>query len=146
MCLYTTQNSNTLTPNSVKYLFIFLTVVSIFLTACNPDDELRLNSNYPNDLLNSWVHSLEEDIDVYRPHNFMEHDNIRYRQTYTFKKDNECDYLVLNPTDGHYEAHGKWEYLEVYKTIRVYDNQNKLHLRLKVIETSSDILRVEVVL
>ncbi len=135
-----------MTPNSIKHLFIFLTVVSVFLTACNPDDELRLNSNYPNELLNIWLHSLEEGNDIYRPFNFKEYDIMHYRQTYTFKENNVCDYLVLSSHDGHHIERGKWEYLEVYKTIRVYDNQNKLYIRLKVIEISKDILRVEVVL
>ena len=59
------------------------------------------------------------------------------------RQNNECEYLVLSPLDGHYIEAGKWEYITPSKVIKIYDLQDELYKELKVIELTDDLLNVE---
>ncbi len=108
------------------------------------DDDLSLNSSYPEELINIWVESHEEGLGTYRPSNFKQFPASWFRQTYNFMEENNCEYLILSPVDAHYMEEGKWEYDKDSETIRIYKINNDLVRELKVTSLTSNLLRIEI--
>ncbi|MFT4780219.1 MAG: hypothetical protein ACI923_002763 [Flavobacteriales bacterium] len=119
------------------------TILSLLLLIGCSDDGLELNRNYPENLINTWVESYEEDYGIYRPSDFMNFPTSWFRRTYTFMEGNECEYLVLSPVDAHYMESGKWEYDQKQSTIRIYKSNDELIHELKVTSLTSNILVIE---
>ncbi len=111
--------------------------------ACSADESLKLNSNYPNELINTWVESYEEGYGMYRPSDYATFPASRFRQAYNFMSLNKCEYLVLSPTDGHYMANGFWEYDDQQHSIRIFKSNEQLLRELKVTSISSELLLIE---
>ncbi len=96
--------------NKKKLLPIIIGLITLTIS-CDSND-LDLNSNYPNELINVWLESYEEDYGIYRPTDYRTFPESLYRQYYKFMENNECEYLVLSPVDAHYIENGFWEYIE----------------------------------
>jgi hypothetical protein len=127
---------------NVKNLKFFLLSVMMLVFSCK-DDDLTLNSNYPSEIINVWIHSYEEDYGTYRPSNYSSFPESMFRQVYNFMEDNKCDYLVLSPVDAHYMENGFWEFKEQDNLIKIYDSNMNLSEELKVVLISSDKLIIE---
>ncbi len=110
-----------------------LAVVSIMLlTVGCSDDSLELSANYPDELINTWAESYEEDYGVYRPSTQIKFPPSRFRQTYNFMENNQCEYLVLSPVDAYFMQTGQWDYDQEQKTICVYKENHEILRELKV--------------
>jgi len=114
----------------------------ILTTSCDSDD-LDLNTNYPNELINTWVESYEENYGTYRPIDYTTFPESNFRQYYNFTENNKCEYLVLSPVDAHYMENGFWEYIESESIVNMYDSNKNLNRKLKVISISSDLFQIE---
>ena len=112
-----------------------------FTVSCNSYD-FNLNSNHPEELLNNWVASYEEGPEIFRPSDYKEFPASHFRQLYTFRKDNKCEYLILSPVDAHYIEKGSWEYIEEDNLIKIYNSQQKLIKKLKVKTFSKELLQI----
>lgn len=124
----------------MKYLGFIILLSALFLHCGCTENEL--NPNYPEELINTWVHSYEENTEYFRANNPATFPASRYRQVYTFMEDNICEYLVSSPVDAHYIEIGTWEYDYINKNIRIYKKDGKLE-ELKVISISPDLLRIK---
>lgn len=119
-----------------KYTTLFLLVfLAITLSSCKSDQEPLL--------INTWVSSYEEGMGIYRPMDFKDYPASHFRQSYNFKSNNECEYLVLSPVDAHYIESGTYEYKESDKTIKIYAPQGQLYKELKVEKLTANLLRLE---
>jgi hypothetical protein len=123
----------------IRPLFICLLVLA---SSCKEND-LTINSGAPDDLMNYWVESYEEDYGFFRPSDYTNFPVSYYRQSYNFKNRNMCEYLVLSPVDAHYMENGFWEYDSKQQIIRIYTSDKKLLEELKVISLSSELLQIE---
>ena len=95
----------------------------------------------------SWTHSSEESIpgqfEVYRPSIYKEFPPARYRQIFNFKDNDVCDYLVLEPNDGHSMKNGNWKFDEKLNTIKILDENSKVLYEFEVIELKDDLLKLK---
>lgn len=127
---------------------IFLTIgllSSLLISSCEKEKE---TVNQPNSLLmKSWTHSYEEnteqDIEIYRPSDYLEFPMSWYRQIYIFGENNFCQYRVLAPNDAHYMKNGSWEYLENKQIIDIFNEDHEIIFELEVVELSEDILKLK---
>ncbi|MBL4625478.1 MAG: hypothetical protein JKY42_10110 [Flavobacteriales bacterium] len=94
-------------------------------------------------LLNKWVDSREEQTNVkgeqiYRPFNFKDFPPSRFRQVFEFKKNGECSYLYLHPTDRHTMEPGTWTFNPDKNLITIKDAKGKETYLITVIELEKD--------
>ena len=66
-----------------------------------------------NDLFQHWVHSREEEergatIQIFRPVASMDFPPSRFRMAYKFARNGRCEFLFLDPGDGHYFKPCTW--------------------------------------
>ncbi|MEO9966811.1 MAG: hypothetical protein ABJF11_13520 [Reichenbachiella sp.] len=110
---------------------------------CEPTDDEIVNL-----LCNWWKHSEEEEEDtfekpIYRPADFKEFPAIRgFRAEYVLSSDFTCAYLVPDPFDAHYFSEGKWS-LRDSELIIIIDSLNATVSKMKIIELTDDMLRIE---
>lgn len=123
--------------------FKILASAILLAYGCSDNDNLKLNSNYPNELINAWVESYEEGNGIYRPSDYTNFPISRFRQAYKFMEMNKCEYLVLSPLDAHYIENGLWEYDDQYQILRIYKLNEELLRELKVISISTELLQIE---
>ncbi len=124
---------------TLRLLPLFL--LSFLLLNCEKDaqtDDIDISL-----LEKKWVQSYEESYDTYRPSDYKDFPPSRYRQVFTFKKNNVCSYRVLAPNDAHYYAEGLWKFNKKDNILKVINSESKVLYRYKIVELSEDILRVE---
>jgi len=98
-------------------------------------------------LLQSWTHSREEEqpedsSQIFRPSAFKEFAPSRFRMQYIFKANGDCEWMYLDPADGHHLKPGKWEIND--RMIRIYDANRRLTAcsPFRIVELGKDILRI----
>ena len=125
----------------LKYLIV---VLSFSIVSCT-ELTAPLPSTDFSALLQSWTHSYEEQTDsiqVYRPSNYKNFEQSRFRGTYEFRADGVCTYLVLGPADGHYLETGKWSTsVQDDSVIVIFDSSGVEHQKIQIIELRGDLLR-----
>ena len=131
----------------MRKLIILSIVIAagISITSCKKD-----NNTIQRSLLeNSWTHSSEESmpgqIEVYRPSNYKEFPQSRYRQIFNLKNNNLCDYLVLLPNDGQYMKNGNWEFDEKSNNIKIYNENSEVLYEYEVIELRDNLLKLKAI-
>jgi hypothetical protein len=91
----------------MKSLLIMLSLI----LGTNGTSSAQVNENH---LINKWVHDQEEVTNdksqVYRPHDYKQFRPSRFTQVFEFKKEEECLYLYLHPTDRHSMEPGTWSF------------------------------------
>ncbi|HUH28438.1 hypothetical protein [Gelidibacter sp.] len=125
-----------------KQIVIIILGLFAFTTSCKTGAS-DLNPNYPDEIINSWLESYEEADGTYRPSDYKSFPESRYRQVYKFMEKNTCEYSVLSPEDAHDIENGFWEYIEDENVINVYNQNMKLHEKLKVISISANLLQLD---
>lgn len=97
-------------------------------------------------LINCWKYSYEETTSdnskVYRPCDSMEFPPSRFRSTFIFKENNDCEYLELAPNDAHFFKNGSWEYESESRIILIKDEGNQVIQKLVVMDLTADKLVV----
>ena len=84
-----------------------------------------------------WIHSHEENYETYRPCNYKEYPESRFRFTFDLMKNNKCEYLFLAPDDTHYMEEGTWN-LDKENNILELNNE-----KYKITHFESDLLMLE---
>lgn len=117
----------------MKILIQSFLILIVALTSCTKQiDDINTNS-----LMGRWVRSMEEETDdnlyVFRPHDFKEFAPSRFRFFMVLKLNNECDYFVCHPTDMHYVEQGFWDLNQLNNIIFLYDNEMKKFAEYEII-------------
>ena len=102
----------------------------------------------PDAFFNCWRASYEEDdektnIKNYRPCDYKEFRAAMYRQSITFDKNGQCDYLQLAPNDAHFFVKGKWSYNKKRKMVTVKDDKDKVVYKFKVNGIEKSLTKIE---
>gem|GEM_PF-955213 len=128
--------------SKLLYLTGLFAAVSM-ITGCQKDDEVNLISLIQNE----WTHSREEqssqEIEIYRPSNFKEFPLSRYRQIFSFRDNNRCDYLVLAENDAHFMASGSWEYDDKTRIVRIFNSNFELQHEFEIVEIAGNLLKIK---
>jgi hypothetical protein len=128
--------------SKLLYLTGLFAAVSM-ITGCQKDDEVNLISLIQNE----WTHSREEqssqEIEIYRPSNFKEFPLSRYRQIFSFRDNNRCDYLVLAENDAHFMASGIWEYDDKTRIVRIFNSNFELQHEFEIVEIAGNLLKIK---
>ena len=78
-------------------------------------------------LYGNWVNSREEEINIikiYRPQDYKDFPASRFRNRFNFYENGECEYLILEPTDGQRYLKYRWRLLkENPNIIYLYDEK-----------------------
>lgn len=110
--------------------------------SCKKNDEV----NNVAFLEKSWTQSFEEktsdEIEIYRPSDFVDFPLSRYRQIFKFD-DNACHYLVLAENDGHYMAKGSWEYNDKTNIIKIFSSNSQMIYEFEVVEVTEHLLKMK---
>lgn len=126
---------------------IFLRMAKLLLFACLVSavsctvgkETMGLDSSL---LLNCWKHSYEEEVEggnrIYRPCDYITFPPSRYRESFTFSKNDQSTYSVLAPTDAHYDEEGGWNYDEATQKLTITNAANETVKEFHVLEVSSD--------
>jgi hypothetical protein len=124
-----------------KYLIIIVVLNMVLFTCCTQEKVSDLHL-----IKKSWTHSGEEENEngysIYRPSDYKEFPPSRFRQTFDFKDNRVCIYLVLAPNDAHYNQEGVWEYDESIGIITVM-NGTDVVFEFKVLELNKNILKLK---
>lgn len=133
---------------TIKYLSLLILIVLISCKDKSNPVSSEVNYDY---FYNSWKHSYEEDIindptKVFRPSDYKVFPATWYRETFIFRKDNTCSYLVLGPSDIHYFQDGKWNLVDKEKNIiTLLDSTNTIYKKFQINELKRDILKIKFV-
>lgn len=118
-------------------MFIIGALLLLASTSCKDPQEVSVDML----LLNCWTHSYEEqtsdDIRVYRPCDFKEWPNLRYRESFTLQDNSEANYLVLSPSDAHYFSNATWIYNQDSSKLNIFDSDSIVR-NYEVIEVKAD--------
>jgi hypothetical protein len=98
-------------------------------------------------LTRTWRHSQEEDqgvVQVYRPATYA-FPPARGRDGYTFAPDGQLTKLVIAPADGSLPLPGRWRWVNANALHLTFDSQSQQDYRLKVVELTSEVLKVSVI-
>ncbi len=121
-----------------------LALVFILLFAsCEKDDEWNLSSLVKRQWIESHKENTPEGIQIYRTGTFEDFPPSWYRQVFYFDDNNECEYRVLAPHDGHYMAKGSWDYNEESKVIRIYNSDSEEIFELTIVELRKNVLKLK---
>lgn len=126
-----------------NFILTMFIAIGISISSCSSISKVKHDSM----LEKSWTHVTEESseqYDLYRPSDYTEFPPSRYRQVFDFKKDGVCEYLFLEPTDGHTMRRGKWNLDEKTNTIKIYDQDSLLLYQFEVVEMGEDLLKLKV--
>ncbi len=99
------------------------------------------------DLFQHWVHSREEQKDpdakeqIFRPATSRQFPPSRFRMAYKFSDGGDCEWMFLDPADGHHFKPGKWEIDSGDKSVLKITADGKTS-SFRIIELSKDILRL----
>ncbi len=137
------------------------TLICILTAACafaeNPSDktakaEEKSAVSKPNieQLHQHWVHSREEEgntegVEIYRPADSKEFPPSRFRMAYKFSPKGECEWMFLDPADGHHFKPGKWEIAADDPTLLKITAEGQTK-SFRIIELTKDILRLSPVI
>lgn len=124
----------------VFVLIIFLSV--LLFASCGSDNDASPNTPYPNEIINNWI-EVDRVLGIYKPIGFEEFPVQRFAQTYEFKENNICNFLMLSPVDAHFIVKGKWEYVKDTRRIQIYNSLDELHIEFEMLELSEEILRIK---
>lgn len=116
-----------------------------FLAGCTIVDGISHDTiSNPDDLLQHWVHSREEDEAtggmVFRPAESRTFPTSRFSGRYIFREGGECKWFFLAPDDAHYFKDGTWRLDEER---RLHIQQEDLLVSFKVISLTRQALVVE---
>ena len=99
------------------------------------------------DLFQHWVHSYEEQKDtdakeqIFRPAKSREFPPSRFRMAYKFSEGGECEWMFLDPADGHHFKPGKWEIDSGDKSVLKITADGSTN-SFRIVALSKDILRL----
>ena len=99
------------------------------------------------DLFQHWVDSREEQKDrggkeqIFRPATSRQFPPSRFRMAYKFSEDGECEWMFLDPADGHHFKPGKWEIDSGDKSVLKITADGRTN-SFRIVELSKDILRL----
>lgn len=127
----------------MKYYSLLLLLTMLLVFGCASDETPQPKAVFPEELINTWVASHEEGAGVYRPSDYKEFPTSWFRQTYTFKKEGSCDYLMLSPMDAHTLETGTWAYDSNTRLIRIYHADGSLFGTLQVTAVTAKLLEVK---
>ena len=117
-----------------------LALALLGLISCQKENDLDHNSDL---LMGCWTHSLEEDsiagIETYRRCDYKDLMPTRFRQTYILRAHQECDYLVLAPSDAHFIETASWLWDEESRMLNIIDKEGA-ELKVFEINTLTDTL------
>ena len=139
---------NMLNSTNILKLFLVVILISIF-KSCSKSATESTGIDL-KDLYTTWVHSYEEDsnneIDTYRPDDYLEFPASRFRMKYVFSPNSTCQWLVLADDDGHYLESGTWEAMGSSElTILIYDSNRILqeNISFKISNLEKNLLEIE---
>ncbi|MEM8908248.1 MAG: hypothetical protein AAGD05_10420, partial [Bacteroidota bacterium] len=129
--------------NLNHYLFptwIFLLFIALLAFSCTSNNDETFSSD--SLLIKCWTHAHEEDnadqLKIYRPCDYMDFPDSRFRGVYIFKEDGMCQYLTLAPDDAHYFELGQWEYDATSKKLVIFNSNNLILSTYDVYELETD--------
>ncbi len=99
------------------------------------------------DLFQHWVHSREEQNDpnakeqIFRPATSRQFPPSRFRMAYKFSPNGECEWMFLDPADGHHFKPSKWEIDVTDGTLLKITADMKTD-SFRILELSKDLLRL----
>ncbi len=122
----------------------------LFLTHCAKQPSQPPSDFDSQNLLQSWTHSREEEqpddsSQIFRPSAFKTFAPSRFRMQYVFKANGECEWMYLDPADGHHLKPGTWKIdQKADRVIRIYDVNGQLtaYSPFRIVELGKDILRI----
>jgi len=135
------------TFNSIRKFVLLIVVLSsaMMMISCAINEETIEKSLLEKSWTQSYEESTAEEFEVYRPSDYMEFPSSRYRQVFDFKANNECDYLVLAPNDGHYMKNGAWKYEEKTTTLKIFNPDFEVLYEFEVVELNNDLLKLKTI-
>ncbi len=127
---------------TINFLLVLFNVT--ILISCQKKSEPQ---GFPIELIEkTWKHSYEENTsenyEIYRPENYQDFPESRFREVFHFKSNGECEYLVLAPNDAHYMATGNWTYDNKNKQLKI-KKENEVKFIFEIVELSGDLLKVK---
>ncbi len=131
------------TPTFIIFCFVLLSFAS-----CGKGDNEFEEINVIEELSRSWTNSWEEEdnhnpfVQIFRPSDYKEFPPAWFRQVYHFSSDFTCTYWVLASNDAHYMEEGSWR-LENSEIIIISNEENQPVAQLKILELSTNLLKVE---
>ena len=99
------------------------------------------------DLFQHWVHSPEEQKDpdvkeqIFRPAKSRQFPPSRFRMAYKFSEGGDCEWMFLDPADGHHFKPGKWEIDPGDKSVLKLTADGSTN-SFRIVELTKDILRL----
>lgn len=129
-----------------KLKTLIFALLIFFASSCEENESI--DKELVIQLSKSWTHSFEENeinlVQIYRPNNYKEFPAARFRQKFILNTDFTCEYLALSPTDAHYMTEKKWT-LEDSELITIKDSDNSTVSKIRIIELTNDMLKVEII-
>ncbi|WP_338768214.1 hypothetical protein WAF17_07350 [Bernardetia sp. ABR2-2B] len=120
-----------LTKISALFIFCLFAVLLVSFTACQTDDIMK------KVIGTTWIRSFEDDkngTEAYRPETY-EFPPARGREGWKFEEDGTLKKQAIAATDGYVGKEGTW-------TFSNENNQNIIHISLKDIKSSYEIISV----
>jgi hypothetical protein len=130
----------------MKCVYI-LFVVSLMMSSFICSEGTITSEFLLGDIYNTWVHSYEEQDayypQLYRPIDYKEFGDSRFRMQYTFNQDSSCQWMVADPGDAHYLQSGT--FLRKEQTVLIYDIDGTFqeNISFKIINLKHDLLEIE---
>jgi len=121
-----------------------LSAILLILLFSNCQKEI--NTEYPPELLNSWVNSFEEETDngifIYRPSDYKVFEIRRYKGAFWFGKNNKFTYTVCSPDDAHYSKDGFWVFKSDGNEITIYNKKMEKEFEFNIVSLDKDLLKI----
>ena len=138
------------------FAFTFICLGTLLFASCSrhsksditkTQDTRSVDMNENTKLLeNCWKHSREEnteqDVQIYRPCDYMEFPLSRFREEFQLEAKQECQYNILARNDAHHLGAGSWNYDEKTKILTVKDKTGAKAFEFEVLEINKDLLKL----
>ena len=120
--------------------------ISLFLISCNLVGQTKnINSIV---FFGCWVDSREENeadskISIYRPCDYKEFPQSRFRFKMVLRPDYSCSWLYLAPNDGHKLIEGKWYFDKEKSILKILNLRGGLVKRFNIEEIEKDKMSIK---